>query len=142
MATLNSESELFGALSDWIKKDHKDLEIQEPISEPAPSPDLYISNKRTGRGLGIELRVDNRRLPVGIYPSLKAMQEKMKEQNNSFVVLSTGQLSDALWSNVRASDIKVYEISDVAQAIEVIEPLVQKIEENQDPTNGNKTETS
>src|SRR6478736_1199545 len=98
MKTLNSEHELFGAFSDWIKRDHKKLKIEILPSGSSPSPDFYISNKQTGKGLGIELKSGTRVLPLGIYPGLKTMQEQMKQQNKSFVLLSTARLSDALFS--------------------------------------------
>lgn len=133
MPTSEFSKIVFDNLTKWISQGHDNLELSVPVSGSFPlhgrsifGPDIIVTNKDTGRVLGIEIKAGERELPIGLYPRLKLMKENLKDVGD-FVVLSDAQPLDVLSRNVASAGISFLKIDDPAKAITVLEPKLNEL---------------
>jgi hypothetical protein len=134
MPTAEFSKIVFDNLNKWIAEGHGNLELSVPISGSFPlhghmilGPDIIVTNKETGRVLGIEIKAGERELPIGLYPHLKMMHQNLREFGSDFVVLSNAHPSDMLSSNVASAGISFLKIDDPTKAITALEPKLTEL---------------
>jgi hypothetical protein len=136
MPTLDEESEISHVLLDWIRAEALPLDIDLPTTSTTKvgnavvrSPDILVTNKQTGKSLGIAIKSGVKQLPIGLYPGFKEMQEQFRETNNDFVVVSTIPPSDVLGSNVDEAGIPLFQISRPGEVIDVLKRRLEALAE-------------
>jgi hypothetical protein len=133
MPTAEFSKIIFDNLSKWISDGHHNLELSVPVSGSFPlhgrsilGPDIIVTNPKTGRVLGIEIKAGERELPIGLYPRLKLMKENLSGFGD-FIVLSDAKPSDVLSNNVASAGISFLKIDDPAKAITALEPKLNEL---------------
>ena len=136
MPTLDKEKEISDFLFEWIRAEELPLDVDLPTSNTirlgsavVRSPDIVVTNKQTGKTLGIAIKSGVKELPIGLYPGFKEMQEQFRETDNDFVVVSTAPPSGVLGSNVEEAGIPLFQIQKPSEIIDVLKPRLEALAE-------------
>ena len=134
MSRDNFGSEIYQSLAKWAG-DHRFIEIRAASGGGELWPnlsnqavfvsgdlgvDMILFNKKSNRGLGIEVKSAKSDLPVSVLPGLKRTKKLLGDINCDFVVLTSSSPSEILRDTVGASGIDVLTLSKASDVVTTI----------------------
>lgn len=133
-STTDSEDLFFDRLEQLLAERHPQLLLTVPASADryqGPTPDLVVSNTRTGAALGMELRVgyQARCIPLTLLPQVCEVRKRFRSrlpQPGDVVVITTGTIP---WQVREIFDKDGIEYLQVASPEEAVERLSDRLEQ-------------
>ncbi|HEU4559655.1 MAG TPA: hypothetical protein VFS20_17515 [Longimicrobium sp.] len=131
----DSEHLFFERLQQLLAERHPRLALRVPSSAEqyeGPTPDLVVSNARTGAMLGMELRVgyQARYIPLALLPQVDAVRERLRSQlpqPGDVVVITTGRIPWQVQEIFEKDGIEYLEVSSPEEAVERLDPRLQQL---------------
>jgi hypothetical protein len=135
-STAVSEDLFFDRLEELLAERYPGLSLTVPTSAEhyqGPTPDLVVSNARTGAALGMELRVgyQARHIPLALLPQVCEVRKRFRSrlpQPGDVVVITTGTIP---WQVRELFDKDGIEYHQVASPDEAVERLNDRLEQLQ-----------
>ncbi|HEX9938205.1 MAG TPA: hypothetical protein VGB15_13815 [Longimicrobium sp.] len=135
MNTADSETQFFLRLEQLLAERHPELDLAAPASlerYEGPTPDLVVSNARTGSSLGLEMRVgfSGRHIPLAMLPQVRAVRERFRSclpQPGDVVVIATGPIPRMVREGFARDGIQCYEVSSPEEAVERLDDRLEQL---------------
>lgn len=137
MSTTMADSEhlFFERLEQLLAERHPRLALRVPTSAEqyeGPTPDLVVSNVRTGAALGMELRVgvQGRHIPLALLPQVRALRKRFRSrlpQPGDVVLITTGRIPWQVQEIFAKDGIEYHEVSSPEEAVERLDPRLQQL---------------
>jgi hypothetical protein len=133
--TADSETQFFLRLEQLLADRYPELDVAAPASREryeGPTPDLVVSNARTGSSLGLEMRVGlgGRHIPLAMLPQVRAVRERFRSrlpQPRDVVVITTGRIPWQVQEVFDNDGIEYLEVSSPEEAVERLAPRLQQL---------------
>ncbi|HET7461098.1 MAG TPA: hypothetical protein VFJ82_07610 [Longimicrobium sp.] len=133
--TSNSEEQFYTRLGQLLAQRHPQLAVRPPTSAEyyeGPTPDLVVSNTRTGAALGMELRVGRQAeyIPLGLLPHVRAVRKRFRSglpRPGDVVVVTTGLIPRQVTEVFDKDGIEYHQVSSPEEAVERLDPRLQQL---------------
>lgn len=130
-----SEERFFVRLEQLLGERHPRLALRVPTSAEhyeGPTPDIVVSNTRTGAALGMELRVgfQGTRIPLALLPQVRAVRERFRShlpQPGDVVVITTGRVPWQVQEIFANDGIECLEVSSPEEAVERLSHRLEQL---------------
>ena len=133
--TADSETQFFLRLEQLLAERHPELDLDAPTAQEryeGPTPDLVLSDTRTGSSLGLEMRVgfSGKHIPLAMLPQVRAVRERFRSglpQPGDVVVIATGPIPRMVREGFVRDGIQYHEVSSPEEAVERLNDRLEEL---------------